>query len=71
MWHAYRDQNGPIDKSGKYMTNDLTDEALRKLRGTFAFKKPANEDQPRYIYLPYQAPHAPVSAPSEVKNWIK
>ena len=53
------------------MTNDLTDEALRKLRGTFAFKKPANEDQPRYIYLPYQAPHAPVSAPSEVKNWIK
>ena len=71
MWHAFRDQDGPVDKSGKYMTNDLTDEALRKLRGTFSFKQPAVEDQPRYIYLPYQAPHAPVTAPNNVKDWLK
>lgn len=62
--HLYRDQNGPVDVSGEYMTIDLTREAKSTLLNN-------NQEQPKFIYLPYQAPHYPVSAPESVKNKLK
>ena len=63
--HVYRDQDGPVDKSGRYMTHDLAEKATEVLNAT------ANQDQPKFIYLPFQAPHFPVSAPDSVKEKIK
>ena len=31
----------------------------------------ANEEQPKFIYLPFQAPHEPISAPDWVRDRIK
>ena len=61
--HTYRDQDGPVDVSGRYMTYDLADKAKNLLL--------ANDERPKFIYLPFQAPHAPVSAPDWAKKRIK
>ena len=61
--HTYRDQDGPVDVSGKYMTYDLASKAKELLLG--------NEDRPKFIYLPFQAPHVPVSAPEWVIDRIR
>jgi len=63
--HVYRDQDGPVDKSGRYMTYDLAGKAQEVLKAT------AEQDQPKFIYLPFQAPHLPVIAPDWVKDRIK
>ena len=57
-----RDENGPVDKQGKYLTNDLGDMAAKLLKNS------SPNDKPKFLYLPFQAPHAPVSALESVKK---
>lgn len=61
--HVYRNGSDPVDVSGRYMTKDLT----RQTKETLL----ANHDDPKFIYLPYQSPHFPVSAPEEEKMKLK
>ena len=61
--HTYRDQDGPVDVSGRYMTNDLAEKATELLL--------ANEERPKFIYLSFQAPHVPISAPDWAKDRIR
>ena len=63
--HVYRDQNGPVDKTGVYMTTDLNDQAKRILENS------TNDTKPTFIYLPFQAPHHPLSAPKSIKDKLR
>ena len=58
--HVYRNETGPVDVSGRYMTRDLTREAKKTLL--------TKNGHSKFIYLPYQAPHYPVSAPDGTKK---
>ncbi len=47
----------PSHQPGEYLTDRLTDEAIRLLRG--------NGDDPFFLYLPYYAVHTPIQAPPD------
>lgn len=56
----------PVPKAGFYATTALTDYALRFLRE----EHQAHPEQPFFLYLAYNAPHAPIEAPaSEVAKY--
>lgn len=57
-----RNSTGPIDRTGQYITDIFTKETLTKLEDT---------EKPNFVYLAYNAPHAPVSAPQKVKDELK
>ena len=57
-----RNSTGPIDRTGQYITDIFTNETLTKLEDT---------EKPNFVYLAYNAPHSPVSAPEEVKDELR
>jgi len=65
--HTYRDgtkwmfkNDEPYDEPGVYMTDLLTREAVSFIN--------RNASRPFFLYLPYNAPHAPIQAPDEWKK---
>ncbi len=52
----------PVPKQGFYVTTALTDCAVRFIRE----EKAAAPDKPFFLYLAYNAPHAPIQAPTDV-----
>ncbi len=58
--HLMMQKNGTeVGLDGKYLTDALTDHALEFLQDP--------SEQPFFLYLPYNAPHGPLQAPSKLK----
>lgn len=55
--YAYIQENGVEVKNTTYLTDDFTDKAVDFIN------KSSKEKNPFYIYLAYNAPHAPLQAP--------
>ena len=54
-------QPWPVPKKNFYVTTALTDHAVKFIRE----ERTAHSDQPFFLYLAYNAPHAPLQAPAE------
>jgi len=53
-----RTQGGHFSKDGEYLTDRLTDEAIKFIE--------ANKDRPFFLYLPHHAVHTPIQAKKEL-----
>ena len=53
--HVLVNNTGPVLNTGSYMGNDFTLKAMNLLNET--------DNQPRFLYMSYHAPHYPVKAP--------
>lgn len=55
-----------VPKNGFYLTDACTDEAIAMLRE----ERAAHPEAPFFLYLAYDAPHAPLQAPAEdIERW--
>ena len=52
--HVLVNNTGPVLNTGSYMGHDFTEKAINLLNET--------DDQPRFLYMSYHAPHYPVKA---------
>ena len=52
----------PVPKKDFYVTTALTEQAVRFIRE----EKQAHPEKPFFLYLAYNAPHAPIQAPAEM-----
>ena len=52
----------PVPKKDFYVTTALTEQAVRFIRE----EKAAHPEQPFFLYVAYNAPHAPIQAPAEL-----
>jgi arylsulfatase A-like enzyme len=57
------DHNGRLVKGNGYIINDLTDHALQFME--------AHRQEPFFVYLPYNTPHAPMQVPDQWWNKFK
>ncbi|MHC4171535.1 MAG: sulfatase [Planctomycetota bacterium] len=53
-----RDHRGHFSADGEYLTDRLTDEAIKFIE--------ANKDRPFFLYLPHHAVHTPIQAKAEI-----
>ncbi len=57
---AEMDHNGTLVRGSGYITDDLTDHAIRFLE--------QNRDRPFFCYIPYNTPHSPMQVPDPYWN---
>ena len=57
-----RNNSGPVDRSGEYITPVFTEQVLATLH---------HQEKPTFTYLAYNAPHLPVTAPFSLKEKLK
>ncbi len=57
--HDLWDNGREVYRNGQYLTDMITDRAVRSVRAA------AHQDQPFFLYVPYNAPHYPMHAPRE------